>query len=223
MGEKMFVCHLILPLLMAIPLGQETANVRVRITLFEVSSMIVSRMFAGIVTEGEGVAGTLVGGNTTGSFPASPVTLKNRLAAGLDTMDMKGAIREFMANDCIRAQDITINELAGRELVFGHQGEAGQEVCQELHQGRPSPLSYRLDIEPVWENEQEAGLALQIWLLWQDPYGIQDIKDNIPERLAFDQAVSVKFGQTTLVGFPSSTSGRRFIYWLALSVEKPHR
>jgi len=217
----MFVCNLILPLLMAIPLGQETVNIRVRITMFEAPSMIVSRMFAGRTTKGGGVAGTMVGGNTTGSFPDGAVTLQNRLPAGSYGVDIKKVICEFMAFDCIRAQDITVYELAGHELVFNAHSGAGKEVAQKLDL---DSLSYRLDIEPAWKNEQEAGLALQVWLRWQDPYGIQDIRDNIPERLAFDQTVSVKFGQTSLVGFPSSTSrSRRSIFWLALSVEKPYR
>jgi len=217
----MLMRNLILSMLIAIPLGQETANVHVRLTLFEVPFMIVSRVIAGGVTEGGGVVGTMVGGSTTGSFPDGAVTLQNRLPAGSYSVDIKKVIREFMAYDCIRAQDISVNTLVEHALVFGHKSRAGQEVAQELDL---ESLSYRLDIEPVWENEEEAGLALQIWLRWQDPYGIQDIKNDIPERLVFDQTVSVKFGQTILVGFPSSTSrSRRSIFWLALSVEKPYR
>ena len=221
----MFVCNLILPLLMAVPLGQETANVRTRITLFEVPSMIVSRMITSRVTKDGGVEGTMmVGGDTTASFPAEGVSLPSRLPASSVSEDIKKVIREFMANSCLRAQDISVNELAGHELVFDHRCLAGQEVYQELHKGRPYPLSYRLVIEPAWQNNEEAGLHLQIWLRWQDPYGIQDIRDIIPERLAFDQTVAIKFGQRTLFGFPSSTSrSRRSIYWLALSVEKLFR
>jgi hypothetical protein len=214
----MSIGNLILTFLMAIPLGQETANIRVRIILFEVPSMIVSRVIAGEVAEGEGVVGTMVGGSTTGSFPDEAVTLQNRLAAGSDTMDIKRVIREFMAYDCIKAQDVSVFELTEHELVFNYQNEAGQEVAEELDL---DSLLYRLDIEPVWKNDEEAGLALRVWLRWQDPYGIQDIRDNIPERLVFDQTVLVKFSQVTFVGFPSSTSkSRRSIYWLALSVEK---
>ena len=212
---------LMLTLLLVIPLSQETANVRVRITLFEVPSMIVSRMIASRVTEDGGVEGTMVGGNTTGSFPDGAVTLQNRLPAGSFSVDIKKVIREYMAYGCIRAQDISVNELAEHALVFGHKSKAGQEVAQELD---PKSLSYRLVVEPAWEDEQEAGLALQVWLRWQNPYGVQDIINNIPERLALDQNVAVKFGQTSLVGFPSSTSRpRRSIFWLALSVEKPYR
>lgn len=219
----MFMGDLMLTLLLVIPLSQETANVRVRITLFEVPSMIVAWTFAGVAKDG-GVVGTTVGGSTTGAFPAGVVSLQNRMPAGSDSLEIKKVIREFMAYGCIRAQGITVYELANHELVFRDQREAGQEVYQELDEGRPCPVTYRLVVEPAWEDEQEAGLALQVWLRWQNPYGVQDIINNIPERLALDQNVAVKFGQTSLVGFPSSTSRpRRSIFWLALSVEKPYR
>jgi hypothetical protein len=220
--QKMFIGNLILTVLMAIQPSQETADIRVRISVFEVPFMIVSYTVAGVSKDG-GVVGTMVGGSTTRSFPRDAVTLQNRLAAGSHSVEIKTAIREFMAYSCIRAQDITVHELAEHELVFDHQGEAGHEVYQELDQGRPSPFSYRLDIEPAWESDEEAGLALQVWFRWQNPYGLQDISGEVPERLAFDQTVAVKFGQTSLVGLPSSTSGRRFIYWLAVTVEKSCR
>jgi hypothetical protein len=216
----MFMGNLILMLLMLIPLGQETADIRVKITLFEVPFMIVTTMFAGGVAKDGGVVGTMVGGSTTGGFPAEVVSLQNRLPADSYSVDIKSAIRDYMANSCIRAQNITVYELANHELVFRDQREAGQEVYQELDEGRPCPVAYRLVVEPVWEDEQEAGLALQVWLRWQNPYGVQDIINNIPEHLALDQNVAVKFGQTSLVGFPSSNSGPRSIYWLAVSVEQ---
>jgi len=219
----MFVCNLILPLLMAIPLGQETADIRAKITLFEVPSMIVSRMIATRVTKDGGVEGTMVGGSTTGSFPAEMVCLQNRLPAGSDSMALKKAIREFMANDCVRAQDITVYELAGHELIFDHQNETGQEVAQK-RDAWPYWLSYHLAVEPAWMDEEDVGLALRLWIRRQDPYGLQDITGQVPECLVFDQTVAVKFGQTSLVGFPSSTSRpRRSIFWLALSVEKFYR
>jgi hypothetical protein len=214
----MLTGNLILTMLMAVPIGQDAAHIRVRISLFEVPFRIVSWTYAGVTKDG-GVAGTMVGGSTTGSFPPRPITLQDRLPAGSESLDIKKAIREFMAYSCIRAQDIIVNDLAQHELVFDHQSEAGQEIYQELRKGRPSPVSYRLEIEPAWQNEEAAGLALQIWLRWQDPGGIQAFSGDVPERLAFDETVSVKFDQTTLVAFPSSTSGPRSVYWLAISVE----
>jgi hypothetical protein len=212
--------NLILTLLLVIPLGQEAAKIRVRITMFEIPFMIVSRTIATRVAEDGSIIGTMVGGSTTGSFPDGEVTIHNRLPAASDSVDIVKAIREFMAYGCITAQDIGVNEFTRHELIFDLQDGAGEEVYQELHKGRPSPLSYRLAIEPVWENEREAGLALQVRLRWQDPFGIQDIRDNIPERLVYDQTVFVRFGQTTLVGFPSSSSrSRRSIYWLAIAVD----
>lgn len=216
----MLICSLILTLLAAMPFGQEATGMRVKISLFDVPSMIVSYTVAGWSTPDGGVAGTTVGGDITGSFPDHPVTLENRLAAGSLAVDIKTIIRDFMANACLRAQDIPVHELAGHELVFAEPAEAGQEVYQELEEGLPSPSSIRVDIEPAWETDEETGLSLRVWLRWQDPYGIQEISGNIPERLAVEQTVPVKFGLISLVGFPSSTSGRRFIYWLALSAER---
>lgn len=218
----MFVGNLILPVLMVIPLGQETGNVRVRITLFEVPSMIVSRMIATRVTKDGGVEGTTVGGSTTGSFPTSVVSLQNRLPADSYSVDIKSAIREYMAYSCIRAQDIRVYEFSGHELIFDHQNKAGQEVAQEKD-AWPYWLSYRLAIEPAWKNEEECGLALRLWIRRKDPHGLLDITGQVPEHLVLDQTAAVKFGQTSLVGFPSSTSGPRSIYWLALSVERQQR
>jgi hypothetical protein len=219
----MFVGHLILPLLMAISLGQETANIRVRITLFEVPSMIVSRIFAGRVTEDGAVAGTMVGGNTTGSFPAGVVFLQDRLAGCANTSDIKSAIFEYMAYSRIKEQDIGIFELTQHELVLGNQPSIAQEVEREIDKW-PHRVSYRLTVEPAWQNEEEVGLALRLWIRRKDPHGLLDITGQVPEHLVLDQTVALKFGQTSLVGFPSSTSrSRRSIYWLAVSVEKPYR
>lgn len=216
----MLICNLILTLLATTPFAQETAGICVKISLFEVPSMIVSYTVAGWSTPDGGVAGTTVGGNTTWSFPSRPVVLQNRLPAGSGSVDIKTAIREFMAYGCIRPQHIAVHELAEHELVVDRQGEPGQEVIKEIHQGRPSPLSFRLEIGGAWQNEDETGLALQIRLSSQDPSAVQDISGDIPERLVFDQTVSVTLGQTTLLGFPSSDSrARRSIFWLALSAE----
>jgi bacterioferritin-associated ferredoxin len=220
----MFIGNLTLAVLMAVQPGQETAGIRVTISLFEVPSMIVSYTVAGWSTPDGAVVGRTVGGNTTRSFPNRPAVLQNWLPAGSDCGDIKTEIREFMANNCIKAQHITVNEIAGHELVFDERAEAGQEVYQVLEEGRPSPFSYRLNIEPAWQNEEEIGLSLKVWLRWQYPYGVQEISGNVPERLVFDKIVVTKFGQTTLVGFPSSDSrGRRSIFWLALSAEKSCR
>jgi len=127
----MFIQILILTNLMALQPAEEAANVRVRITLYGVPFMIVSRTIDTRVAEDGSVIGTMVGGSTTGAFPADVVSLQNRLPAGSYSVDIKDAIREFMASGCIRAQDITIYELAGHELIFDHQNEAGQEVAQE--------------------------------------------------------------------------------------------
>jgi hypothetical protein len=59
-----------------------------------------------------------------------------------------------------------------------------------VHKGRPSPLSFRLDIRGAWHNEDETGLALQIRLSSQDPSGVQDVSGNIPS-VYLDETVSV--------------------------------
>lgn len=217
----MAICSLMLTLFMAIHPGQEAANLRVRIIVYEVPFMIVSRTIAGVAEDGS-VVGTMVGGSTTGSFPDKAVTLQNRLPAGSYSVDIKDVIREFLAYSCIRAQDITVYELAEHELVFNDPHEAKREVYQELDEMRPSPVSYRLNVELTWENEHEAGLAIQVWLRWQNPQRIQENITNIPERLAIDENVAVKLGQTSLAGFPSTTTGPRSVLWLALSVERNH-
>jgi len=214
----MLIGNLILALLMAIPLAQESASIRVKITLFEVPFMIVSWTTARVAEDGS-VVGTMVGGSTTGAFPAEAVSLQNRLPADSYSVDIKSAIREYMAYSCIRAQNITVYELAGHELDFDHQNGVGQEVAQE-REDWPYWLSYRLAVEPAWKNEEEIGLALRLWIRRKDPHGLLDITGQVPEHLVLDQTVTVKFGQTSLVGFPSSTSrSRRSIYWLALSAE----
>jgi hypothetical protein len=213
--------NLLLPFLMVLPLYQEATNLQVRITMFEVPFMIVSWTTARVAEDGS-VVGTTVGGSTTGSFPTGVVSLQNRLPADSYSVDIKSAIREYMAYSCIRAQDITVYEHAGHELIFNHQNEAGQEVAQERDDW-PYWLSYRLAVEPAWKNEEEIGLALRLWIRRKDPHGLLDITGQVPEHLVLDRTVALKFGQTSLVGFPSTTSGPRSIYWLALSVEKLYR
>jgi hypothetical protein len=213
----MVMGNLILTLLMVIPLGQESANIRVKVSLFEVPFMIVSWTTARVAEDGS-VVGMTVGGSTTGSFPTGVVSLQNRLPADSYSVDIKSAIREYMAYSCIRAQDITVYEFAGHELIFNHQNEAGQEVAQE-RDGWPYWLSYRLAVEPAWKNEEQVGLALRLWIRRKDPHGLLDITGQVPEHLVLDQTVALKFGQTSLVGFPSTTSGPRSICWLAVSVE----
>lgn len=212
--------HLTLPLLMMIPFDQETANLRLRITFFEVPSIFVSRIVAGRVDKDGTVAGTMVGGNTTGSFPTKTVFLQDRLAGSADSGDIIGAIREYMAAACIREQDIEVFELTRHDLVLNDKLPIAIEADRGFEQW-PHQASYRLILEPARQNEEEAGLALQLWLRWQDPYGIQDISGQVPKRLVVDQILTAKFGQTSLLGFPSSTlRSRRSIYWLSLFVEK---
>jgi hypothetical protein len=214
----MFLTNMIMALLMALPFGQEAANIRVKITLFEVPFRIVSWTYAGVTKDG-GVAGTTVGGPTTGAFPSGGVSLQNKMSADSSSLDIKSAIQEHMAYSCLRAQDITVNEIARHDLVFDDQGGAGQQVTEELYRDRPSPFFYRLDIEPAWKNDEEIGLALKLWIRGQEPYELQDITGQLPERLVLDQTVAVRFGQMSFTGFPSTTSGPRSIYWLAVSAE----
>ena len=91
----MFMGNLILTLLMAIPLGQEAASIRFKITIFEVPFMIVTTMFAGGVAKDAGVVGTMVGGSTTGAFPDEVVSLQNRLPADSNGVDIKSVIPEY--------------------------------------------------------------------------------------------------------------------------------
>ena len=214
----MFLGELVLSLLMAIPLGQETADVRLRITVFEVPSMIVSMTWAGPSKDG-GVVGTTVGGNTTWSFPNEPVFLQDELPDQSDSTRIITAIRKHMVYGCIREQMITAFEKAQNELVLNKQ-TAAQEVFRRFAEGG-GRNALRLAVEAAWQNEAEAGIALRAWLRWQDPYGIQEIEDRLPERLVVDRVLPMKFGRTSLLGFPSSTSrARRSGFWLALSAEK---
>lgn len=216
----MFLCSLILSLLVMVPLGQETASIGVRTTLYEVPAMIISRIIAARSEDG-GVVGTMIGGVTTESFPTDPVFLQDRLEGDADSPEIIMAIREYMAHGCIREQDVNVVELARHDLVLGSQPLGGQEVYREAEK-RPHRVSYRLIIEPAWQYEEGAGLALQVWLRWQNPSDIQEIVDRLPDQLVVDQVLLLKFGRTSLLGFPSSTSRlHRSIFWLALSAKKP--
>jgi hypothetical protein len=215
----MFIETLIATVLLAMPRAGQAPDLHLKITLFEVPFRIVSMTFAGWTAKDGSVVGKTVGGATTGAFPAGAIVLQNRLPAESGIREAQKAIREFMADDCVKAQNIIVNELAEHELCFGQIGESGQEVYQELSKGRPSPVSYRIHIELAWENEDQVGLALRIWLNWQDPGGIQDFGGIVPERLAFDETISAKTRQTSLVAFPTSESHwDRSIIWLAISV-----
>ncbi len=214
----MSLVQIIFPLLMMIPLGQETADVRLRITLFEVPSWIVSMTWAGPSKDG-GVVGTTVGGNTTWSFPSEPVFLQNQLPGNSDTEQITTAIRKHMVYSCIREQMITVTEKTKLELVLDKQ-TAAQKVFRQLAEGG-GRNALRLAVETAWQNGDETGIALRVWLRWQDPFGIQEIGDQLPEPLVVDRVFPMKFGRTSLLGFPSSTSrARRSIFWLALSAEK---
>jgi hypothetical protein len=182
--------------------------------------MIVSRTIAGRGDAQGTVAGKMVGGNTTGSFPTKTVFLQDRLAGSAEARDIKRAIRDYMALGCIREQDIGVSELTQHDLVLNDKLPTALEADREIEQW-PHQASYRLILEPVWQNEEEAGLDVQLWLRWQDPYGIQVVSGQVQERLVVDQVLTVKFGQTSFLGFPTSTlKSRRSIYWLALFVEK---
>ena len=48
----------------------------------------------------------------------------------------------------------------------------------------------------------------------------QETGDRLPEQSVVDRVLPMKFGQTSLLGFPSSPSrARRSIFWLALAAE----
>jgi len=129
----MFLCSLTLSLLMMIPFGQETADIRLRITLFEVPSRIVSMTWAGPSKDG-GVVGTTVGGNTTWSFPTEPVFLQDQVPGRPDSTQIMTAIRRHMVYSCIREQMITVSEKTELELVLNKQ-TAAQEVFRQLDEG----------------------------------------------------------------------------------------
>ena len=200
------------------PIGHATVEMRVKITAFEVPSMIVSTTWAGPSKDG-GIVGTTIGGNTTWSFPNEPIFLQNQLPANSDAAQIISAIRQHMAYGCIREQMIAVSEKTKLEFVLNKQTTA-EEVYWRLDEGRGGN-ALRLAVETAWLNEEGAGLAIKIWLRWQDPFGIQEIGDQPPEQLAVSRVFPLKFGRTSLLGFPSSTSKeRRSIFWLALSAEK---
>jgi len=214
----MLLSQMISFLLVLVPLCQETADIRLRITLYEVPSWIVSRMWAGPSKDG-GVVGTMVGGNTTWSFPNEPVFLQDKLPGNSDTEQIITAIRKHMVYGCVKEQMITVSKKAKVELILDRQTAAWEVFWRFAEGGGRNAL--RLAAEAAWRNEDETGIALRVWLRWQDPFGIQEIGDQLAEQPAFDQVLPLKFGRTSLLGIPSSSSKeRRSIFWLALSAEK---
>ncbi len=205
-------------LLMAISLGQEPIEMHVKITVFEVPSMIVSTTWAGPGKAG-GVVGTAVGGNTTRSFPDKPVFLQDQLPANSAAAQIISAIRQHMTYGCIREQMIAVSDKTKVELVLNRQ-TAAQEIFWPFAEGG-GRNSLRLAVERAWRNEDETGIALRVWLRWQDQFGIQEIGDHLSEQLAVDRVLAIKYGRISLLGFPSSDStGRRSVFWLALSAEE---
>lgn len=124
-----------------------------------------------------------------------------------------------MAYGCVKEQMITVSKKAKVELVLNRQTDS-QEVFWRFAEGG-GRNAFRLAVEAAWRNEDETGIALRVWLRWQDPFGIREIEDRLPDQLVVDRALPMKFGRTSLLGFPSTESrARRSSFCLALSAEK---
>jgi hypothetical protein len=182
--------------------------------------MIVSRTLTSKINEDGSIEGMMIGGSTTASFPNSVVILENRLSGSPLDMTIKRAIREYLANECIRGQDITVYDLASRDLLWDDGRLEAKEVNQDLVTDRLK-LAYRLRVEPAWINEEGFGAALQLWMSWENLFEVREVGAQNPERQVLDERITVKFGQTSLVGF--RLDGKRLrasVCWLAISVDQ---
>lgn len=182
--------------------------------------MIVSRTITSKINEDGSIQGTMIGGSTTASFPNSVVILENRLSGSPLDMTIKRSIREYMANDCIRSQDITVFDIASHDLLWDDNRLEAQEANHKVETHRLS-LTYRLRIEPAWRNEEGFGVALQLWMSWENLFEVREVSAQNPERQILDERVAVKPGQTSPVGFRlAGKLHRGGICWLAISVDQ---
>ncbi len=200
--------------------AQEKGKFHVRISIYEIPNMIISRIVSTKIADDGSVTGTMVGGDITSSFPPGVVLLQNRLSdSPIDDPVIK-VIRENMASNCVRLQDIQVIALAQHDFLLDAMESESQEVYQDLTSSGIE-YHYRLRVVLEWKNEEEVCLALQLWMNRKNPDSIQLIGVEIPAPLVLDLTVTAKFDQTSLVGFPSyGKKPRDTIYWLAISTKK---
>ncbi len=193
---------------------------RVRISIYEVPFGIVSRTISSQVNSDGSVEGTTAGGATTAKFPRTPVLLQNYFSGEPIPLTIKGMLREYMAYDCVRSQDITVHDLAQDEFVFDNTRSLVQEAGQSV-ESYPYDLTYHLRIEPAWRTAEAAGVRLQLWMDWKNAPDVQRAGTSSSEPLILDQTIPVKFSQTSFAGFRSPANGPRgFVYWVAVSADK---
>ncbi len=204
------------------PLRQvnEQSVFQVRVSIYEVPWMIISRTIASTTNADGSVSGRMVGGITTASVPAGTVLLENRLSGSHSVASVRRAIRKYMSNGCVRDQDITVFELAQHDFSFDGKCLELREIGREAKSIRHD-LNYHVRIEPAWKTDEEVGLALQLWMHTENRYGVRVIGDQNPELQVLDHTIASKFGHISLLAFRSANeSWSGSVYWLAISAEK---
>lgn len=159
--------------------AQEKGKFHVRISIYEIPNMIISRIVSTKIADDGSVTGTMVGGDITSSFPPGVVLLQNRLSdSPIDDPVIK-VIRENMASNCVRLQDIQVIALAQHDFLLDAMESESQEVYQDLTSSGIE-RHCRLKVLPKWQNEEEPGLGLQLWMNRQNPFGIQELELKTP-------------------------------------------
>jgi hypothetical protein len=221
LAERLLISFILL-FLAQLPLPAQTdarSDYRVRISILEVPSAIVSRFVSSKVNQDGSVEGTIVSGNTTASFPKGVVILENRLKASPTDATIKSPIREFMASDRIRYEDVSVFDLASHDFFFDFKRLESQEVSQQIKEW-PHEISCHLRVAPERKTENDLLVSVQLWMRLKNGLEIQPVGTQDPERLVLEQTVAVGIGQTSLIGFRADDKKLRDVFWLAVSAQK---
>jgi hypothetical protein len=185
--------------------------------LYETPPTIVSTTWGGSDGKG-GIIGKTIGGQVTSQFPDAIVLLKLGGPANFNDETIRFAVKKnfvFRCGDSL-SEGLPAIPFGKRIYIFraGILTKSGTATLTS-DQSDPSSESTELNLDIISTRGERWILALRYELAQSG-----DSKISGKSAVLLDRIIDVKATEPILIGFPYTDSQKRkFIYWLALSVD----
>jgi hypothetical protein len=224
----------------------QDSGLRVRVSIYDVPSLFVSRTIAWGSRAAGGVWGTIIGPvDTTASFPKGAVLLQHKIPQGFGDSEVKEEIGKYMATGCLVPQQIDPGLVGCHEFQFGATTESQEET--KAVKVRGVEYHYRLRLTPGEQSGDALPLRVELWMNRYDPRQIHYLGEERVEQQLLDCLIAVSILRTkamkgagplpgnapspiagppafgTLIGIASrdnDSQPRRTVYWIAASADK---